>query len=86
MPGSEEGFLYKVLVVGKKRQEIARLWLNHDNDRLGAKFDAKIYQISFSAKESSAEHTLYPISHGKKTKKRKAKHYWQGKIITKNIY
>ena len=58
MPGSEEGFLYKVLVVSKKRQEIARLWLNHD--RLGAKFDAKIYQISFSAKESSAEHTLYP--------------------------
>ena len=84
MPGSEEGFLYKVLVVSKKRQEIARLWLNHD--RLGAKFDAKIYQISFSAKESSAEHTLYPISHGEKTKKRKAKHYWQGKIITKNIY
>ena len=84
MPGSEEGFLYKVLAVSKKRQEIARLWLNHD--RLGAKFDAKIYQISFSAKESSAEHTSYPISHGKKTKKRKAKHYWQGKIITKNIY
>ena len=70
MPGSEEGFLYKVLVVSKKRQEIARLRLNHD--RLGAKFDAKIYQISFSAKESSAEHTLYPISHGKKTKKSKA--------------
>ena len=70
MPGSEEGFLYKVLVVSKKRQEIARLWLNHD--RLGAKFDAKIYQISFSAKESSAEHTLYPISHGKK-KQRKEK-------------
>ena len=72
MPGSEEGFLYKVLVVGKKRQEIARLWLNHDNDRLGAKFDAKIYQISFSAKESSAEHTL-PHFPWKKNKEKKNK-------------
>ena len=70
MPGSEEGFLYKVLVVSKKRQEIARLWLNHD--RLGAKFDAKIYQISFSAKESSAEHTL-PHFPWKKTTKTKTK-------------
>ena len=83
MPGSEEGFLYKVLVVSKKRQEIARLWLNHD--RLGAKFDAKIYQISFLLRKA-AQNIPYPISHEKKTKKRKTKHYWQGKIITKNIY